>query len=236
MESLFGKTATADAETITLAARLLRDGRLVAFPTETVYGLGADATNEKAVAGYSPPRAGREFNPLIVHVRDMAEAARHAIFSNAARAGGDILAGRAHPGIAAPTGYANIGSGQCRSGYGCGARAGTPGSRSLITAAGVALAAPSANVSGRVSATLAAHAAAELGDKVALVLDAGPTPLGIESTVVGFSAARPVLLRPGAVTRETIEALAGSLASPRAEPFNRPVRCKAIMPPMRPCV
>jgi len=214
MESLLAKTMPANAQTIAYAARLLREGKLVAFPTETVYGLGADARNGKAVAGIFAAKGRPRFNPLIVHVRDLADAERHAVFSTAALK----LARAFWPGaltLVLPR------------------RPGTPLSElvsagldtvalrvpahsvaaALLQEANLPIAAPSANPSGRISPTSAAHVAAYLSEEVDLILDDGTTPLGLESTVIGFDADMPVLLRPGAIAREAIEAVAGPLAA-----------------------
>lgn len=202
----------ADAAAISKAAALLRTGRLVAFPTETVYGLGADATNGLAVAAIFAAKGRPQFNPLIVHVKNMEQAAEFAEFSPLANA----LAQAFWPGaltLVLPRRK------DCRLSLLVSAGLDTvalrmpshPIAAQLIAEAGVPLAAPSANPSGRVSATSAAHVAEELGGKVDLILDGGTTPLGIESTVIGFENGKPVLLRPGAVPREAIEAIAGPL-------------------------
>jgi len=204
-----------DAAQIERAAELLRAGRLVAFPTETVYGLGGDATNGTAVAAIFAAKNRPEFNPLIVHLPDIApvedlvvldQRARHVAeqfwpgpltlvlprraacpVSLLASAGLDSLAVRvpAHP-IA----------------------------RALLRATGRPVAAPSANRSGRISPTLAQHVIDELGDRVDLVLDGGPCAVGLESTVLDLTGDRPRLLRPGGVPAEALEAVLGPLAPP----------------------
>jgi L-threonylcarbamoyladenylate synthase len=211
MESLLAKTAPADADGIAHAARVLRKGGLVAFPTETVYGLGADATNGKAVAGIFAAKGRPRFNPLIVHVRDAREAERHALFSDAARR----LAARFWPGAltmvlprATETLSELVSAGLPTVALRVPAH---PVAQRLLHEAGVPIAAPSANPSGKVSATLAAHVAEALQEKVDFILDGGPTMLGLESTVIGFDGDRPVLLRPGAIAREEIEAVIGPL-------------------------
>ncbi|MEX2647426.1 MAG: L-threonylcarbamoyladenylate synthase [Alphaproteobacteria bacterium] len=196
-------------------AALIRAGRLVAFPTETVYGLGADATNDRAVAAIFAAKDRPRINPVIVHVLDAAEAARHARLDGASLA----LAERFWPGpltlvlprrepcalsLLVSAGLATVGL-----------RAPAhPVARALIAEAGVPVAAPSANPSGRLSPTRAVHVAEALGDRVDLVLDGGPTPLGLESTVIDAIAQPPVLLRPGALDRAAIEAMIGPLAAP----------------------
>jgi L-threonylcarbamoyladenylate synthase len=217
MESLLDKTVPAGAGTIARAARMLRDGKLVAFPTETVYGLGADARNGKAVAGIFAAKGRPRFNPLIVHVRDLAEAERHALFSPAARK----LAERFWPGALtlvlprrADTPLSELVSAGLNS---VALRVPAhPVAADLLREAGIPIAAPSANLSGRISATTAAHVAGGLGDKIDLILDGGATSFGVESTVVGFDGEIPILLRPGAIAREAIEEITGPLQAPDA--------------------
>ncbi|HEX4369808.1 MAG TPA: L-threonylcarbamoyladenylate synthase [Rhizomicrobium sp.] len=211
MESLLAKIAPADAEGIAHAARVLRKGGLVAFPTETVYGLGADATNGEAVAGIFAAKGRPRFNPLIVHVQDASEAERHARFSDAARR----LAARFWPGAltlvlprATETLSELVSAGLPTVALRVPAH---PVAQRLLHEAGVPIAAPSANPSGKVSATMAAHVAEALQEKVDFILDGGPTMLGLESTVIGFDGDQPVLLRPGAIAREDIEAITGPL-------------------------
>jgi len=204
----------ADARAIERAAAALRDGGLVAFPTETVYGLGADATNGKAVAAIFAAKQRPQFNPLIVHVKDLAEAEALVEFTPRARA----LAEAFWPGaltLVLPR------KSDCPLSLLVSAGLDTvalrvpshPVAKALIAATGKPIAAPSANVSGHVSPTTAAHVAEELGDKVDFILDGGPTTIGIESTVVGFEGDEPVLLRPGGVAREAIECVAGPLTA-----------------------
>lgn len=192
--------------TLARAAAALMNGQLVAFPTETVYGLGADATNDRAVAAIFAAKARPRFNPLIVHVPDFATVERLALPQGAAAA----LAERFWPGpltlvlprrrqgqlsLLVSAGLDNVA-----------VRAPDhPVAQALLRAAGVPLAAPSANPSGALSPTTAAHAAEGLGEKVALVLDGGPCAIGIESTVVRVEAHGLVLLRPGAITRAQLE-------------------------------
>ncbi|WP_088345174.1 MULTISPECIES: L-threonylcarbamoyladenylate synthase [Rhodomicrobium] len=192
------------------AARLIRAGRLVAFPTETVYGLGANALDGEAVARIFEAKGRPRFNPLIVHVADMAGAEALAAFSPDAR----DLAAAFWPGplsLVLPR--------RAEAGLSDLVSAGLPtvalrvpahdGARALIRAAGVPLAGPSANLSGQVSPTTAVHVAADLGDRVDMILDGGPCAEGLESTIVGFADGEPVLLRAGAVPREAIEAVLG---------------------------
>ena len=209
------KIAPADAKGIADAARILRAGGLVAFPTETVYGLGADATNGVAVAKIFAAKGRPRFNPLIVHLPDMDETRHHADFPPAAAA----LARAFWPGaltLVLPRRDDSeiallVSAGLDTVALRVPAH---PVAEALLCAAGRPLAAPSANISGAVSATTAAHVEEGLGEKVDAILDGGAAPLGIESTVIGFDGARAVLLRPGAIAREEIEALVGPLGAP----------------------
>jgi L-threonylcarbamoyladenylate synthase len=211
VHNVLTKIASADSGAIAHAARLLREGALVAFPTETVYGLGADATNGKAVAAIFAAKGRPRFNPLIVHVEDLAAAERHTAFSAEARR----LAHAFWPGaltLVLPrrdTALSDLVSGGLST---VALRVPAhPTARALLKQAGRPIAAPSANVSGKVSATTALHVAETLDDKVDFILDGGPAPLGLESTVIGFDGEAPVLLRPGAIARESIEYLVGPL-------------------------
>ncbi len=205
----------ANPRAIERAAAILRDGGLVAFPTETVYGLGADATNGKAVAAIFAAKGRPSFNPLIVHVKDRAEAETLVEFTPRARA----LAETFWPGaltLVLPRGKDCPLSPLVSAGLDTVALR-VPShliARALIAAAGKPIAAPSANVSGHVSPTTAAHVAEELGDTVDFILDGGPTTIGVESTVIGFEGNTAVLLRPGGVARDAIERVVGPLATP----------------------
>ena len=205
----------ADPPAIARAAALLRAGRLVAFPTETVYGLGGDATDDRAVAEIFAAKGRPRFNPLIVHVPGLAEAAALAVFDARAR----HVARRFWPGP-----LSLVLRRRPDSGVSLLASAGLdtvairvpadPVAQALLDATGRPVAAPSANRSGRVSPTEAAHVAAELGAAVALILDGGRCAVGLESTVLDLSGEAPVLLRPGAVTLEDLTALLGPIAMP----------------------
>lgn len=204
----------ADATAIQAAAALLRGGALVAFPTETVYGLGADAGNDRAVAALFAAKGRPQFNPLIVHVPALADAERLVEVDERAR----TLAARFWPGpltlvlprrADAPLSLL-VSAGLPTVAIRAPAH---PVAQALIAAAGVPVAAPSANPSGRLSPSQAAHVAAGLDTRVAMVLDAGPCPIGIESTVIELTSERPALLRPGGLAAETIEAVIGPLAS-----------------------
>ncbi len=198
------------AESLALAADHIRAGRLVAFPTETVYGLGADATNGAAVAAIFEAKGRPRFNPLIVHIHDTAAARRIGRFVDTA----ETLAARFWPGpltLVLPRRPDTQVSELVSAGLDSIALR-VPahrGARQLLEAAGRPLAAPSANRSGRVSPTTAQHVAEELGDAVALILDGGPSAVGVESTVLDLCGEEPILLRPGGAPTEDIEALLG---------------------------
>src|SRR6185437_15859543 len=200
----------ADTAAVREAVRLLRAGKLVAFPTETVYGLGADATNDHAVADIFAAKERPRFNPLIVHVANLAHAQEYSEF----HAGALRLARVFWPGaltlvLARRAGCAL--SQLVSAGFDTVALRAPAHSiaQELLAKSGLPIAAPSANASGRISATTAEHVRASLGDKVELILDAGPTALGLESTVIGFDEEKPVLLRLGAISRREIEEVVG---------------------------
>jgi L-threonylcarbamoyladenylate synthase len=191
------------------AATLLRTGGLVAFPTETVYGLGADALNPKAVARIFKAKDRPNWDPLIVHVRDLAMAQSLSnnfpatlaekfwpgpltlVVEKAARVPDEVTAGRPNVALRMPR---------------------HPVATMLLAEAGVPIAAPSANKFGRPSPTRAEHVVEDLGKDVDLILDAGPTPMGVESTVLDTTQTPPAILRPGGVTREQLEAVIGPVA------------------------
>lgn len=206
----------AGAEAIARAAEILREGGLVAFPTETVYGLGADATQAWAVARIYDAKDRPSFNPLIAHVADLDAARREAALPEPALR----LAEAFWPGPLTIVAPLAPGGSVCDL-----ARAGLPSvavrvpahpvAQALIAALGRPIAAPSANRSGHVSPVTAEHVAEDLSGKVDMILDAGRTAAGLESTIVSFCEAAPVLLRPGAIAREAIEKVLGeTLAAP----------------------
>jgi len=214
-----------DPEAIAEAAERIRAGALVGFPTETVYGLGADASNDAAVALIFAAKGRPPEHPLIVHVASAAQVADYAsdVPDFAARLIAAfwpgpltlILPRRAGVAAAAAGGQHSIG-------LRCPAH---PVALALLQACGTGLAGPSANRFGRVSPTTAMHVQEELGEDL-LVLDGGPCAVGIESTIVDCTRGQPVLLRPGLLTRAQLEAACGqpvldkdapvSVAAPRA--------------------
>jgi L-threonylcarbamoyladenylate synthase len=203
----------ADADAIAEAAALLAAGKLVAFPTETVYGLGGDATNGHAVAAIFQTKGRPSFNPLISHLPHGDMAAELAEMSDLARQ----LARRFWPGpmtlILPRRPDCPIASLTCAGLDTVALR--VPGhavARDLLAAVGRPVAAPSANRSGRISPTTAQAVAAELDGAVSLILDGGPCAIGLESTVIAVAGGRPTLLRPGGLTREDIEAEIGPIA------------------------
>ena len=211
------KILPASAEAILDAAARLCAGRLVAFPTETVYGLGADAGDDKAVAAVFAAKARPQFNPLIVHVPGIAEARALVRFDGRAEA----CAREFWPG---PLTLVLPRAQGCKVSLLASAGLDTlalrvPGhtiAHALLCAAGRPIVAPSANRSGAISPTEAGHVAASLGEGVDVILDGGRCPVGIESSVLDLSADAPVLLRPGAVPGEAIEAVVGPLTQPEA--------------------
>ncbi|GJE38121.1 L-threonylcarbamoyladenylate synthase [Methylobacterium persicinum] len=192
------------------AAAILRAGGLVAFPTETVYGLGGDATDPAAVAGIYAAKARPSFNPLIAHVHDAAAARIQGVFGDEA----SRLADAFWPGPLTLVVPASAETRVCDL-----ARAGLPSvalrvpdddaTRALLAAFGRPLAGPSANRSGRVSPTRAAHVLADLDGRIAAVLDGGDTQVGLESTVIACLAGPARLLRPGGITRDRLRAILG---------------------------
>ncbi|MEO5337603.1 MAG: L-threonylcarbamoyladenylate synthase [Magnetospirillum sp. WYHS-4] len=204
----------ATPESIAEAAGLIRAGRPVAFPTETVYGLGGDATRDSAVAAIFAAKDRPRFNPLIVHLPTKEAAESLVAFDDRARR----LAETFWPG---PLTLVLPRRTDCPVSLLAGAGLDTlavrvpahPVALELLQAAGLPLAAPSANRSEEVSPTTAAHVAESLGDRIELILDGGSCRIGLESTVLDLTGVRPVLLRPGGVTSEAIAALVGPVAT-----------------------
>jgi L-threonylcarbamoyladenylate synthase len=206
---------------VAAAARCLAEGGLVAFPTETVYGLGADATNPAAIARLYQAKGRPAFNPLIAHVGDLAAAERIARFDVRARA----LAEAFWPG---PLTLVLPKTGDCEV-----ADLATAGldtiairvpahavAREILRAFGKPVVAPSANLSGHVSPTTAAHVQSDLAGRIDLIVDGGPVEVGVESTIVGCFE-EPMLLRPGGLPRGEIERVLGQkLAQPPEDADN----------------
>ena len=203
---------------IEAAASALRAGRLVAFPTETVYGLGAVATDDRAVAAIFAAKRRPRFNPLIVHVANRAAASALACWNDAA----ERLAARFWPGplsLVLPRAPGSPLSLLVSAGLDTVALRvpAHPLARALLEATALPVAAPSANPAGEVSPTTADHVASALGERVELILDGGPCPIGLESTVLDLTGPAPRLLRPGGLVRNRIEAEIGRLqAAPGA--------------------
>ena len=209
----------ATPDMIARAGTLIAGGKLVAFPTETVYGLGADATQGQAVAAIFAAKGRPSFNPLIVHVPDVARAEEHALFDERA----EELATRFWPGpltlilkrragsMISDLATAGLDSVAIRV-------PSHPVARALLIASDRPIAAPSANRSGRISATTAIHVAEELGERVDLILASGKSQLGLESTILDLSGDRPMLLRPGAVTIEEIAEAIGGIETGEGSP------------------
>jgi L-threonylcarbamoyladenylate synthase len=203
------RTILAGREATTAAVRCLGNGGLVAFPTETVYGLGADATNAEAIARLYLAKGRPSFNPLIAHVADLAAARRIAWFD----ANAERLAQAFWPGPltlvlprAADCPVAELATAGLET---IAVRVPAhPVARDLLAAFGRPVVAPSANVSGHVSPTTATHVEADLTGRIDLIVDGGPADVGLESTIVGCFE-RPLLLRPGGLARGDIEAVLG---------------------------
>ncbi|WP_047032584.1 L-threonylcarbamoyladenylate synthase [Hoeflea sp. IMCC20628] len=198
-----------DPDTLAVAIEALRRGEPIAVPTETVYGLAADATNPEAITRIYEAKGRPRFNPLIAHVSDIEMAKAHVVFSPLA----DKLAEAFWPGPLTlvlplnpsakihPLATAGLATAALRMPQGF--------AREIIAAFGQPLAAPSANRSGRVSPTTAAHVADDLGDKISLILDGGSCRVGVESTILSVEGDHLRLLRPGGIAAKDIEDIAG---------------------------
>jgi L-threonylcarbamoyladenylate synthase len=217
------------------AARLILAGEPVAVPTETVYGLAADATNAEAVARIYAAKGRPSFNPLIVHVLDLQAAERLAVFSEAARAVAAafwpgpvtlVLPLRGGAGLA-PAVTAGLGTVAVR----CPAH---PAMRALLSACGRPLAAPSANASGRISPVSVAHVLSTLSGRVKLILDDGGSEEGLESTIVRIDAAGVALLRPGPVEIGDIAAVAGLAEAEAGAAIQAPGQMASHYAPTKP--
>jgi L-threonylcarbamoyladenylate synthase len=216
-----------DETGIRRAARIIRDGGLVAIPTETVYGLAGDATNDKAVARIFEVKSRPEFNPLIVHVAERKIAAKLVAFRPLA----ERLADRFWPGPLTMVLKRRRGSPVSLL-----ASAGLdtiairmpahPVALDLIRVCGRPLAAPSANRSGRLSPTLAVHVAESIGDRIDLILDGGPCAIGLESSVIDLSGPTVQILRQGGIGVSEIESVVGAISS---HDVAGPVRSPGLM-------
>ena len=201
------------------AARLLRQGKLVAFPTETVYGLGANALDARAVARVYEVKGRPSTSPIIVHMHS-AEMARNLVENWPRQAA--LLAEAFWPGPLTivlsrhPRMPEIVSAGLPTVGVRVPAH---PVALEIICSAGVPVAAPSANRFGQLSPTTAEHVREGLGDAVDLIVDGGPTDVGIESTVISLAGRRPALLRPGMITRDAIEKVIGPVAGPVEAPY-----------------
>lgn len=211
----YGRIVAAHDGAIAEAAALLRAGQIVAVPTETVYGLAADASNADAVAGIYAAKGRPDFNPLIVHVPDKSAAEKLAGFDDLANKlavafwpGPLTLVLPLQDGAAVATA---VTAGLPTIAVRCPAH---PVMQTLLAASGLSLAAPSANRSGSISPTRATHVADSLGDAVPMIIDAGPCEAGLESTIVAVRGNGWQILRPGPVTAAAIEAIAGSAPLP----------------------
>lgn len=207
-------------ENIARAASFLRDGVLVAFPTETVYGLGANASDGRAIARLFEAKGRPRFNPLIVHVADSDQAARLGVFDDRAR----LLAEQFWPGpltLVVPMAEGAPIHGLVTAGLDTvGLRVPAhPVAQKLIAFSRVPVAAPSANRSGRVSPTTAEHVASDFEPVQGLIVNGGRCPGGLESTIIGLAGDPPLLLRPGGVPRAEIEEV---LDQPLQRPEDQP--------------
>lgn len=193
---------------VSKAAALLREGQLVAFPTETVYGLGGNALSDAAVAAIYAAKGRPQFNPLIVHVYSIEEAQRYAVFNTLAQQ----LAQHFWPG---PMTLVLPRTANCPLSLLVSAGMDTvairvpahPLAQALLNETALPIAAPSANRSGRVSPTEATHVEDELGGRLAMILNGGPCSVGIESTVIDATGDTPAILRPGSITAKDIAAM-----------------------------
>ena len=211
------------AHDIERAARVLRAGGLVAFPTETVYGLGGVATDDRAVAAIFAAKGRPRRNPLIVHIEGRAEAAGLARWNDRA----ERLAARFWPGaltlILPRAPGCPLSPAVSAGGATVGLRAPAhPVARALLRATALPVAAPSANPAGGISPTTAGHVAQGLGGRIDVILDGGRCEIGVESTVLDLTEAVPRLLRPGGVTRAALEAEIGLLAAGPGDPDRAP--------------
>ena len=217
---LDARVMPADRAAVDAAARCLTAGGLVAFPTETVYGLGADATNGAAVARLYAAKGRPSFNPLIAHVADAGEAHRVAQFNAVAERLATLWPGpltlvlpKADRCSVADLAVAGLDTVAVRVPQ-------HPVARDILVAFGKPIVAPSANRSGHVSPTSAEHVHADLGERVDLIVDGGPTQVGLESTIVACLADGPALLRPGGIARDILEQVLGCPLAGQFVPYD----------------
>ena len=231
------------ADDIGIAAtiRLLQSGEIVAVPTETVYGLAADAANASAVARIYAAKGRPDFNPLVVHAADIDAASRLVALPEKAR----VLANAYWPGpltLVAPRRddariAPAVSAGLAPLAIRCPAH---PATQTLLRESGLALAAPSANRSGAISPSQASHVAADLGERIPLILDGGACSRGIESTIVAFDAATSNssggwrLLRPGPISRADIAALIGPESAASGKGIEAPGQMSSHYAPTKP--
>ncbi len=209
---------------IAAAASALRDGALVAFATETVYGLGANACDGQAVARIYEAKGRPSFNPLIVHLPTVDEAVKLGRFNSDALKLADsfwpgpltIVVERADDCPVSQLASAGLSSLAIRV-------PGRESARELLRLAGCPVAAPSANISGQISPTTAQHVMTGLGDRIWGVVDGGPCEVGLESTIVSCLGDTPVILRPGGLSREKIEQALGSPVALQTGSTNDPI-------------
>jgi L-threonylcarbamoyladenylate synthase len=228
-------TILSSSAELSQAVAALKRGGLVAFPTETVYGLGADASNPSAIARIYAAKGRPSNHPVIVHLSSADELER---WARSVPEGARKLATRYWPGPLtlvlnrAPGVPDAVTGGQDTVGLRVPAH---PLALALLRAFGGGVAAPSANKFGRISPTTAAHVQRDLGDEVDVILDGGPCEVGIESTIVDFSGGEPVLLRPGQLHAEQIEAVLGApLRAPGSDAPRAPGRLESHYAPRRP--
>lgn len=217
------ETVAATETSINAAAQFLRDGRLVAFPTETVYGLGGDAENDAAIARIFEAKGRPRFNPLIVHVANLQQAEDLAVFDDRSR----DIAQEFWPGaltlILHRKADAKIGqlvtAGLDTLAVRCPNAA---IAQALIQATNKPIAAPSANLSGHLSPTQASHVDGNLGPSLAMILDGGACEVGVESTIIDLSDGPPTLLRSGGVTIDRLEKRLGPISLPSSSDIKAP--------------
>ena len=221
-------------DNISAAAEILRSGGLVAFPTETVYGLGGNATDDRAIAKIFEAKERPRFNPLIAHVFNIEEARRLVVWNDAA----EVLATRFWPGpltlvlplrtdtALSPLVTAGLPSLALRV-------PDHPLAQALLAEVGVPIAAPSANPSGKISPTTAGHVETGLGGRIDAILDGGACDLGLESTIIGL-AGPPSILRPGGLATEEIEMALGKTLNTHSEGINSPGQLESHYAPQAP--